>query len=337
MAEVLKAVAQMSLFAHLNTEVLMAILSRSILSRYASYTVLFKEQEKAACLWIVVSGRVKVVKAVRIKDADVLVGIADVKELSVVGESHYFSREPYHTGCVVDTPSEILAIPFEVIDKYFDLLSKDLLKQACRELPSVEDIRRMYIQTLQWERFKKDLFQEKLFQSRQMKRERQELRVPLPKMNYLPKDIVKFITEEPKHLFFKKKTKPSASKEPLQHLATQTTLEDPDFDDLKQEIKIEIAGPENSRLDSKTDLGAQEPRNTVLQTRQSDRTLSRKQTRSLKPGLSRLFENLQDSSAEQGSTGRHADSGFARFKSLPKRQRTRSISIGYSSSSQTID
>lgn len=128
-----------------------------------------------------------------------------LSEGAIIGAEYYFSREPYSFCALVDSPSEIISLSFDVIEKHCDLLVHQLLQKETRNYPSDEEIYEMHFKARKWEQFKKKLFQEKLYFSRQMKKERENPRGQVPKISGLPRDIVSFISEKPKPFFMKKK------------------------------------------------------------------------------------------------------------------------------------
>ena len=365
----MKSISKMNIFAHLKVDVLISIISRSIMNKYQSYTVIFKEKEKPACVWIVLSGKLKIVMFIDINGKETLVGVEDMPENSVIGAFNYFNKElPYAIGCVAECPSHVIAIPFEVIEKYGDLLMKDTLKELSKEYPDPEEIRKMYIQVLQWNSFKKDLFQEKLFESRQMKKVREQMRVPLPKMNYLPKDIVKYITEEPKGLFFKKKkvdivegssSTNQLSKDDCHSIARglidiRVVKDEEDDENEKEKKKRSQSYHKKLVIESNPKInknmlyvGSSNQKSSPLNKNKPDKNPPLDPNFFTRPNDSgsiqfSLKSELNISSpgpSEKEISSKHIRSeyDFYRFKSLPRRVRTRTNSIISSISSETKD
>lgn len=64
-----------SILAHLSYDVLISILSRSVINRYSGKSILFKEGEKAGSIWFIMSGKIAISKTVVVpkKDTNILV------------------------------------------------------------------------------------------------------------------------------------------------------------------------------------------------------------------------------------------------------------------------
>lgn len=140
-------------------------------------------------------------------EAPTNVSIDDYEEGTIMGVTCYLRGLNFQISAVVEEPADILVISHDVIELEFDLLSKEILKNYSREYPSDAEVRNMYLQTLKWAQFKKTLFDEKLFQTKRMIRLQSNSREVLMKKPELPKDIVRFICNKPKPLFFSKKKK----------------------------------------------------------------------------------------------------------------------------------
>lgn len=64
-SNLLDYLSRQQLFAHLHSDDLTAILSRSVVNRYSTGTVLFKQGEKNQGIWLVMSGKVRIFKSVQ--------------------------------------------------------------------------------------------------------------------------------------------------------------------------------------------------------------------------------------------------------------------------------
>lgn len=118
-------------------------------------------------------------------------------------------------------PADVIIVPFLVIDEYFDLLAKESLKSHQRIYPQTEEIKTMYMQSLRWKQFREDLFQAKIYDTKRMKRERENTREVISKVTKLPDDIVGFISNKPKPMFMKRKK--AVQMEPSKVITKQTS------------------------------------------------------------------------------------------------------------------
>lgn len=148
-------------------------------------------------------------------------------EGSIMGVSNYFNGQPFEVSAVVEQPTNIIIISYDVVELHCDLLTKETLKNYTREYPPDAEVKKMYSQTLKWSQFKKTLFDEKLYQTKRMTRLRNENREVAMKKPELPKDIVAYICNKPKPLFFSKKKMTATKVEiPESSKATETKLKE---------------------------------------------------------------------------------------------------------------
>lgn len=139
-----------------------------------------------------------------------------------MGALNYYTNESFPVSSMVIEPSDIIIVPFQIIDDHFDFLAKDNLKSFQRVYPSTEEVKTMYMQSLKWKQFRQDLFQAKLYDTKKMKRERENTREVISKVVKLPEDIVAFICNKPKPLFIRRKrvVKQEPSKIVTKHTST---------------------------------------------------------------------------------------------------------------------
>lgn len=167
-----------------------------------------------------------------------------------MGVSNYLHEHPFEISAIVEQPTDIIVISHDVIDLHCDILTKEILKNYNREYPHDSEVKKMFCQTLKWTQFKKSLYDEKVYETKRMTRLRRDSReVMVPKPS-LPKDILAFICNKPKPLFFSKKKKSLApvpeslsSKAPTTHKLEASLRQD-----------YESSGTQSKFVDLETDL-----------------------------------------------------------------------------------
>ena len=145
------------------------------------------------------------------KETDV--GIDEFDGGAVIGANNYFTKESYSYSCIVEQPSDVIAVTFETIDTICDVLTREKLKPLEVTYPSEEELLEIYGETFRWEKFKQTLLQNTLYNSRQMRKEVNNPRGALPKIDFIPKNLVSYLRDgTPKTSFFIKKVKPEEAK-----------------------------------------------------------------------------------------------------------------------------
>ena len=81
------------------------------------------------------------------------------------------------------------------------------LKTLIREYPADREFKKAYLQSKRWKEFSQDFFKEKLYQSRQMKKEIANSRLPVAMPKPLPNKIIEHVNGKPNQMFFVKKKK----------------------------------------------------------------------------------------------------------------------------------
>lgn len=156
------------------------------------------------------------------KESDV--GIDEFGMGAVIGAHNYFTKDNFTYSCIVEQPCDVIAITFETIDIICDVLTREKLKPLEVTYPSDEELLEIYGETFRWEKFKQTLLQNTLYNSRQMKKVVQNPRAALPKIDFIPKNLVSYLRDgTPKTRFFLKKHKLEESKSTIDSKGTGRT------------------------------------------------------------------------------------------------------------------
>lgn len=198
------------------------IVGKCVIHLYPTNSVLFKEQEETNCIFIIRTGRVRLLKtldfAIDPLTKNIVYEAFQGPDLKDYKRNLYkkitLEIDEYGTGEILGIDSflnnsklqftAITAIPAEIIIMtHLDLMKiltpdvKDGLKATKKSYPLDYDLRRMYLQRIRWEKFKKNFLLENNFRSDYKRNKDIKIKQPktkLKKPNFrMPSDLIGYL------------------------------------------------------------------------------------------------------------------------------------------------
>lgn len=146
-------------FAGKTDEAILEIIKAGHIHRYSSETIIFRPEELLESLFIIIGGRVRVIKEIKaiLEPAERFLNIDFLGVGDVIGDICYILKSSVGVSIVSFLPVKLLEIPFGVLKHVLSDAELDLMITSLRLLPPDNEIANLYREKVKWTQYVEDM------------------------------------------------------------------------------------------------------------------------------------------------------------------------------------